>query len=63
MKNNVVIFRTKKVNKALSDKTYEYCSVCWTKTEIAKETPVQLRHYYIEGVGQLCSACFLALYQ
>ena len=34
---------------------------CWTKTEVRKETPVELRNYYVEGVGQLCPRCYREL--
>lgn len=61
MKDRTINFRTKKIDKALSDNIYEYCSICWTITNTKKETPVEFRDCYVEGVGQLCSACYLNL--
>ena len=62
MKNNIVDLRTKKISKALSDKTYEYCSIYWAKTMTRKDDPIEMRHFYVEGVGQLCPRCYQGLY-
>ena len=61
MKNNTINMRRRKIDKAMSDKTYEYCSICWTRTSTKKKTPIALRNFYVEGVGQLCSNCFRSL--
>ncbi len=49
------------IHPSTLDKVYEHCAVCWTKTEVRKETPVELRNYYVEGVGQLCPRCYREL--
>ena len=62
MGDNVFDFKGKRIQKAQSDKLYEYCTVCWAKTDIRKNTPVELRRCYVNGVGQLCPTCYLELY-
>lgn len=37
---------------------YEYCVICWQKTGVKKNTPVDKRLNYIEGVGHLCQRCY-----
>jgi hypothetical protein len=37
---------------------YEYCVLCWQRTDVRCDAPVQNREGYVEGVGQLCSECF-----
>ena len=39
------------------------CIVCWNETEYEEDTPIQERHFYIEGCGQLCEKCYLAVQQ
>ncbi len=45
--------KRKRIRIAASDKHYDYCTLCWCKTKVAKHTPIELRSHYIEGVGQL----------
>ena len=33
------------------------CVLCGKETQYDKETPVNLRKHYVEGVGQLCDHC------
>jgi len=35
----------------------EECVVCGAKTPYTRETPIDERKDYIEGIGQLCSEC------
>ncbi|HHV41892.1 MAG TPA: hypothetical protein GXX72_03470 [Clostridiaceae bacterium] len=62
MEDNIIDMKTRKRDKGLSDKVFEYCTICWAKTETRKDTPIELRDYYIEGVGQLCPTCYHDLY-
>ena len=41
----------------------DHCVLCGEKTEYSTLTPVSDRSGYIEGAGQLCPACFRALYR
>lgn len=41
---------------------YEKCVICGQTTEVLKATPIQERHEYINGSGQLCSECYFKLY-
>lgn len=34
------------------------CVLCGEDTGILKDTPVDMRWFYVEGSGQLCPACF-----
>ena len=43
--------------KANGNGEYEYCAICWQKTDVKKNTHIDERDNYIEGVGQLCSKC------
>ena len=45
-----------------NNKEKEVCIVCGKLTEYYTDTPVSERIGYIEGGGQLCSACFAELY-
>lgn len=36
----------------------EGCVICGKDTGVAIETHIDLRHFYEEGVGQLCKECF-----
>lgn len=40
----------------------ERCVLCWELTEVPKDTPINLRRYYLEGQGQLCAKCYYELY-
>ena len=35
---------------------------CGKILDIPKNTPISLRRYYIEGVGQLCEDCYKKIY-
>ena len=39
----------------------ERCVLCHKLLDIDKDTPINLRHGYIEGAGQLCVACFATI--
>ncbi len=55
--------KPERIKIANTDKCYEYCTLCWSKTNIQKHTPVQFRRYYVEGVGQLCPKCYRDSYK
>lgn len=40
----------------------EICVRCGHPTPYDQSTPTYLRHYYIEGSGQMCEECFQDLY-
>jgi recombinational DNA repair protein (RecF pathway) len=40
----------------------ELCIRCGKETEYDINAPITLRHYYVEGSGQLCSECWRELY-
>jgi len=40
----------------------EKCVVCWNTTEFFDDVRIEFRDGYIEGVGQLCRACYAQLY-
>ena len=61
MSERIIDLKRKNIEKALLDQTYEYCIVCWTKTDTQKATPIPFRNFYVEGVGQLCAECYLGL--
>jgi hypothetical protein len=37
---------------------YDHCILCGVETAYKRSTHVDMRHGYIEGAGQLCSACW-----
>lgn len=37
--------------------SYDKCVVCGEESPYKVSTPVDMRHGYIEGAGQLCSKC------
>ena len=37
---------------------YDYCILCGVETVYKRNTHVDMRSGYIEGAGQLCSACW-----
>lgn len=41
----------------------EHCIRCGKETEYDTNTPIILRHYYVEGSGHLCSECWRKLYE
>ena len=40
----------------------ELCIRCGKPTIYRPNTPITLRHYFVEGLGQLCEKCFYELY-
>ena len=42
--------------------TYERCVLCGRKTNVPFDLPIENRANYVEGVGQLCWACWQNLY-
>lgn len=51
-----------KKKKAQHNGEYEYCVICWKKTNVKRNEPVYKRVGYYEGVGQLCDECYKRLY-
>lgn len=41
----------------------EICVLCKNITDIPKDMPINQRKNYVEGAGQLCSACYNKLYE
>ncbi len=39
------------------------CVLCSKETDVPKDQHIDLRKYYIEGVGQLCKKCFDKIYK
>ena len=39
----------------------ERCVLCGKETGYMRSERIELRQYYIEGAGQLCKKCFMAL--
>ena len=35
---------------------------CGKPVNVRKDTPIGLREYYVEGVGQLCPRCYARIY-
>ena len=57
-----------KINKYIevevpNEEEYETCVVCHKLTKVKKNTDIDIRSHYVEGVGQLCKRCFKELYQ
>ena len=48
--------------KRIHQSEYEYCAVCFKQLRVKKETSVQQRKYYVEGIGQLCQRCYYRIY-
>lgn len=40
----------------------EHCVVCGSATEYKKDTPINERVGYAEGIGQICHDCYKDLY-
>jgi hypothetical protein len=51
----------KKENKKIIEK--DKCVSCGKETRYSKDLHLDLRNYYIEGVGQLCYDCYTKLYR
>lgn len=49
------------MNKTPRNEEYETCVMCGALTDMLKSIPVDARHNYVVGVGQLCDACQCAL--
>ncbi len=41
---------------------YERCVCCHRRVGILKDTDIEFRPFYVEGVGQLCYGCYHELY-
>lgn len=41
---------------------FEKCILCKKKTDVPKDTHIDVRKNYVEGAGQLCPACYNELY-
>jgi hypothetical protein len=39
------------------------CVMCGEETPYTKDIPVNLRHYYVDGGGQLCRDCYEYIYK
>lgn len=51
-----------KQNKTIeADESEEPCVLCFGKTGFLVKTPISLRRFYVEGVGQLCESCYYSL--
>ena len=35
------------------------CVICWCQTEYGPSVPITSRRHYVDGVGQMCEACFM----
>ena len=44
-------------NKARTNE-FEHCVMCGVETAVKTDTHIDMRHGYIEGIGQLCSKCY-----
>jgi hypothetical protein len=60
--DKIISLKQRKISKATSNKTTEYCAICWGKTGVKKTDRIELRNYFVEGVGQLCPSCYRDLY-
>ena len=40
----------------------EKCTICKQRTVYRKKTPINCRHFYVKGCGQLCGSCYYACY-
>lgn len=41
----------------------ELCVRCGKETAYDPSTPIEMRRWYVEGAGQLCEKCWIALYE
>tara|TARA_Y100000591_G_C21602912_1_gene578915 strand:- start:42 stop:323 length:282 start_codon:yes stop_codon:yes gene_type:complete len=41
---------------------YERCLVCNSNTNFHISTPISSRKWFVIGMGQLCSSCYMATY-
>lgn len=46
----------------MKDTEKDKCISCKKETEYEKETHIDYRNHYIEGVGQLCKDCYTSIY-
>jgi len=49
--------------KELKDSGMEVCVSCGAQTKVPRTTHIDMRHYYVEGAGQLCNDCGEKLYK
>lgn len=45
----------------LNTDNLETCVVCKKETKVNRNTPVDLRFHYIDGVGELCADCHYSI--
>jgi hypothetical protein len=43
------------------EELYETCAICKCKTNIKRNQPIEERHCYMEGAGQLCYECYRSI--
>ncbi len=48
--------------KIINDTELEHCVICKKITIYPKNTHIDYRLYYIEGVGQMCTECYEIIY-
>jgi hypothetical protein len=46
----------------MKDEEKDPCVVCGKETGYARNVPVDMREFYVEGVGQLCEECDAFIY-
>ena len=49
------------LEKFISEDGFDLCVLCENATEYKTDMPLDLRDYYVEGAGQLCTSCYLDL--
>ena len=48
--------------EVINEEDYEKCVICHELTDEKKDTNIELRSFYVEGVGQLCPKCYQEIY-
>ena len=43
------------------NKNMDRCVLCWNLTDVPRDMPINQRHSYLEGQGQLCARCYYEL--
>ena len=56
MTAEIIPFPTREIN------VYENCVVCHEFTDIRRDTSIESRKHYVEGVGQLHPKCYNEVY-
>jgi len=46
------------LEKFVSENGFDLCVLCKFVTEYKTDSNVELREYYVDGVGQLCNTCY-----